>query len=77
MKKLQAQADMLIAKKAQAAVDQIRKIMLTHGLTTVDIEVKSKGEARSKSNANGNTPNIKAKVTRSLKERHTAEVSTS
>ena len=28
MKKLQAQADTLIAKKAQAAVDQIRKIML-------------------------------------------------
>ncbi|OXC76231.1 hypothetical protein [Caballeronia sordidicola] len=47
MKKLQAQADMLIARKAQAAVDQIRKIMLTHSLTTVDIEVKSKSEARS------------------------------
>jgi hypothetical protein len=27
MKKLQAQADALITKKAQAAVDQIRKIM--------------------------------------------------
>ena len=38
MKKLQVQADTLIAKKAQAAVDQIRKIMLTHGLTTEDIE---------------------------------------
>ena len=38
MKALQAQADALIAKKAQAAVDQIRKIMLTYGLTTEDIE---------------------------------------
>jgi len=31
MKKLQVQADALIAKKAQAAVGQIRKIMLAHG----------------------------------------------
>jgi DNA-binding protein H-NS len=66
MKKLQAQADTLIARKAQAAVDQIRKIMLTHGLTTVDIEVKAKAKHEAKA-ANGSTPNIKTKVARSLK----------
>jgi hypothetical protein len=51
MKKLQVQADMLIAKNAQAAVNQIRKIMLEHGLTTLDIEAKAKAkrEARSES----------------------------
>jgi len=65
MKKLQVQADTLIAKKTQAAVDQIRKIMLAHGLTTVDIEVKAKAKREAKA-ANGSTPNVKAKVTRSL-----------
>src|SRR6202795_893880 len=65
MKKLQVQADTLIAKKAQAAVDQIRKIMLAHGLTTVDIEVKAKAKREAKA-ANGSTPYVKAKVARSL-----------
>ena len=64
MKKLQVQADTLIAKKAQAAVDQIRKIMLAHGLTTVDIEVKAKAKGEAKT-ANGSTPNVKTKVARS------------
>ncbi|MCG5078981.1 H-NS family nucleoid-associated regulatory protein [Paraburkholderia tagetis] len=41
MKKLQAQAEALAAKKAQAVVDQIRKLMLEHGLTTTDIEAKA------------------------------------
>jgi DNA-binding protein H-NS len=65
MKKLQVQADTLIAKKAQAAVDQIRKIMLAHGLTTVDVEVKAKAKREAKA-ANGSTPHVKAKVARSL-----------
>jgi DNA-binding protein H-NS len=42
LKKLQAQADVLIAKKAQSALDQIRRLMLEHGLTTEDIEEKAK-----------------------------------
>jgi DNA-binding protein H-NS len=42
LKKLQAQADVLIARKAQVAVDQIRELMLKHGLTTEDIEAKAK-----------------------------------
>jgi len=66
MKKLQVQADMLIAKKAQAAVDQIRKIMLEHGLTTLDIEAKAKAKREAKG-AIGSTPNVKVKVARSLK----------
>jgi DNA-binding protein H-NS len=66
MKKLQAQADTLIAKKAQAAVDQIRKIMLTHGLTTNDIEVKAKAKREAKA-ANGSASNVKAKTAGSLK----------
>jgi DNA-binding protein H-NS len=65
MKKLQVQADTLIAKKARAAVDQIRKIMLAHGLTTVDIEAKAKAKREAKA-ANGSTPNVKTKVARSL-----------
>ena len=65
MKKLQVQADTLIAKKAQAAVDQIRKIMLTHGLTTVDIEAKAQAKREAKA-ANGSTPNVKAKAAKSL-----------
>ncbi len=66
MKKLQAQADALIAKKAQAAVDQIRKIMLTHGLTTADIEAKAKARREAKA-ANGSASNVQAKVAGTLK----------
>jgi DNA-binding protein H-NS len=66
MKNLQVQADALIAKKAQAAVDQIRKIMLTHGLTTEDIEAKAKAKREAKA-ANGSTSKIKAKAASSLK----------
>lgn len=42
MKKLQAQAETLIARKGQAALDQIRELMIEHGLTTADIEAKAK-----------------------------------
>ncbi|NMM04465.1 H-NS histone family protein [Paraburkholderia sp. RP-4-7] len=41
VKKLQAQAEALLAKKTHAAVDQIRKLMLEHGLTTADIEARA------------------------------------
>jgi DNA-binding protein H-NS len=66
IKKLQVQADALIAKKAQAAVDQIRKIMLAHGLTTEDIEAKAKAK-REANVANGTASNVKAKVANSPK----------
>jgi DNA-binding protein H-NS len=61
MQKLQAQADTLIARKAQAAVDQIRKIMLAHGLTTQDIEAKAKARRDAKA-VNGAASNGKAKL---------------
>lgn len=48
MKKLQAQAEALIAKRAQAAVDQIRELMLKHGLTTADIEARAKAKREAK-----------------------------
>ncbi len=38
IQKLQKQADAIIAKQAQKVVDQIRNLMLEHGLTTSDIE---------------------------------------
>jgi DNA-binding protein H-NS len=48
LKRLQAQADALIAKKAQSALDQIRRLMLEHGLTTEDIEAKAKAKREAK-----------------------------
>jgi DNA-binding protein H-NS len=44
IKKLQARAESIVAKQAQAAVDQIRELMLKHGLTTADIEAKAKAK---------------------------------
>jgi DNA-binding protein H-NS len=48
MKRLQAQAETILAKQAQAAVDQIRELMLKHGLTTADIEAKAKAKRDAK-----------------------------
>jgi DNA-binding protein H-NS len=48
VKKLQAQAEAIVAKSAQAAVDQIRELMMKHGLTTADIEAKAKARRNAK-----------------------------
>jgi DNA-binding protein H-NS len=61
LKKLQAQADLIVARKAQAAVDQIRDLMLKHGLTTEDIEAKAKAK-RTARGLNGHAGNGKAKA---------------
>lgn len=61
LKKLQAQADALIARKAQVAVDQIRDLMLKHGLTTADIEAKAKAR-RAAAGLNGHAGNGRAKA---------------
>jgi len=61
--KLQIQADALIAKKMQAAVDQIRKIMLEHGLTTEDIEAKAKARRNAKA-VKGSAPKTSLKTRR-------------
>src|ERR1700744_2183934 len=42
LKKLQAQADAIVSKRAQGALDQIRELMIKHGLTTRDIEARAK-----------------------------------
>jgi len=64
--KLQAQADALIAKKAQAAVDQIRALMLKHGLTTEDIEARARAKREAKA-ASESAPKVKSKAASSLK----------
>ena len=61
LKKLQAQADVLIARKAQVAVDQIRELMLKHGLTTEDIEAKAKAR-RAAHGLNGHAASGNAKA---------------
>ncbi|MBW9102831.1 H-NS family nucleoid-associated regulatory protein [Paraburkholderia phenoliruptrix] len=61
LKKLQAQADALIARKAQIAIDQIRELMLKHGLTTADIEARAKAR-RAANGVNGHAGVGKAKV---------------
>jgi DNA-binding protein H-NS len=67
MLKLQTQADALIAKGAQAALNQIRRIMLEHGLTTEDIEAKEKAKRASKS-ISGIALKVKGKVAANAKE---------
>jgi DNA-binding protein H-NS len=42
IKKLQSQAEVMVAKRAQGALDQIRELMIKHGLTTEDIESRAK-----------------------------------
>lgn len=61
LKKLQAQADVLIARKAQVAVDQIRELMLKHGLTTEDIEAKARAK-RAARGMNGHATGSSAKA---------------
>lgn len=48
IKNLQTQAEALIAKKAQAALEQIRKLMIEHGLTTEEIEAAAKAKRDAK-----------------------------
>jgi DNA-binding protein H-NS len=66
LKKLQAQADVLIARKAQVAVDQIRELMLKHGLTTEDIEAKARAK-RTARGLNGHAAGGMAKTLGSAK----------
>ncbi|MGF6780821.1 H-NS family nucleoid-associated regulatory protein [Paraburkholderia sp. GAS334] len=46
MKKLQAQADALIAKQSSGVIEKIRELMAKRGLTTADIEAHSDGKRR-------------------------------
>jgi DNA-binding protein H-NS len=60
LKKLQAQADALIARQTKVVVDEIRDLMLKHGLTTEDIEGSAKA-TRSARSLNGHAGNEKSK----------------
>lgn len=46
LKKLQAQAEALLARKSQAAIDEIRSLMEKHGLTAADIDTPAAGKKR-------------------------------
>lgn len=60
LKKLQAQADALIARQTEVAVDEIRDLMHKHGLTTEDIGGSAKA-TRSARGLNGHAGNEKSK----------------
>ncbi|CAE6767339.1 hypothetical protein R70006_03780 [Paraburkholderia domus] len=66
VKKLQLQADALLAKKTQAAVEQIRALMVEHGLTTEDIEANAKVNRQAKA-LKGSALSGKTKVVGSFK----------
>ena len=66
MKQLQVQSEALLAKKTQEAVDQIRALMLKHGLTTEDIETKAKAKRQAKA-SNGRADRLKAKASDGVK----------
>jgi DNA-binding protein H-NS len=48
VKKLQSQADALIAKRAQSAVQQIRELMAKYGITIADLERNKTGRREGK-----------------------------
>src|SRR3954453_24245406 len=60
LQKLQAQADALIARQTQVAVDEIRDLMLKHGLTAEDIEGSAKATPSARA-LNGHAGNKKSK----------------
>jgi DNA-binding protein H-NS len=59
MKKLQGQAEKLIAKRAQSVLTDIRKLMEEHGLTTADIAAHSTGK-KQRGRPVGSKPNTTA-----------------
>jgi DNA-binding protein H-NS len=46
IKKLQAQADALIAKQSSGVIEKIRELMAKHGLTTADVDSHTSGKRR-------------------------------
>jgi DNA-binding protein H-NS len=64
MKKLQAQADALIAKQSSGVIEKIRELMTKHGLTTADIDTHVGGRQRAtkavaKTMSNGSAAAVK------------------
>ncbi|WP_268810832.1 H-NS histone family protein [Caballeronia sordidicola] len=63
LKKLQAQAEAMIAKRAQSVLDDIRKLMETHGLSTADIDAHSSTKKpRGRPAGKTSKPGVKAKA---------------
>lgn len=60
LKKLQAQEELLIAKRNQSILNQIRKLMETHGLTTADIEAHGSTPAKRRGRPAGSLAKSKA-----------------
>jgi antitoxin component HigA of HigAB toxin-antitoxin module len=48
IKRLQAQADALIAKQSSGVIEKIRELMAKHGITTADIDAHTGGKQRAK-----------------------------
>ncbi|MFM0260598.1 H-NS histone family protein, partial [Paraburkholderia sediminicola] len=48
IKKLEQQAEALIAKQSSGVIEKIRKLMAEHGLTAADIEGRAGGKGRAK-----------------------------
>ena len=63
LKKLQAQAEAMIAKRAQSVLDDIRSLMEKHGLSTADIEAHSSTKKpRGRPAGKTSKPGVKAKA---------------
>jgi DNA-binding protein H-NS len=63
LKKLQAQAESLIAKRAHSVLNDIRKLMNAHGLTTADIDAHSSSAKKGPGRPAGSTTKLKNKQT--------------
>jgi antitoxin component HigA of HigAB toxin-antitoxin module len=46
IKKLERQAEALVAKHASGVIEQIHELMATHGLATADIKAHARGKRR-------------------------------
>ena len=63
LKKLQAQAEAMIAKRAQSVLDDIRSLMEKHGLSTADIEAHSSTKKpRGRPAGKTSKPGVRAKA---------------
>ncbi|ALL68733.1 Histone H1-like protein HC2 [Paraburkholderia caribensis MBA4] len=67
IKKLQSQAEALIAQGAQGALDQIRELMIKHGLTTEDIERRAKARRERERKVRLGVSSGKAGITSAVK----------
>jgi DNA-binding protein H-NS len=67
LKKLQAQEESLIAKRTQSVLNDIRKLMDTHGLTTADIDAHWSSAKNGSGRPAGSTTKLKSKPTAKAK----------